>query len=179
MSGRDLPIVFPARREFIYNFYFQDKWQVTQNLTLDLGVRFERERGSRPRFPGGYSNYNPANNTLELSGLGNIPINIANSNNNLGPRIGISYRFHDKTVIRTGFGISFFPRRMGQTNYPILQNNGYPSANAFVSAAVTMTTGFPIFVPVPIPADGIIQNAPLTSSYGITQRDLASPYVMP
>jgi hypothetical protein len=176
-SGRDLPIVFPARREFIYNFYFQDKWQVTQNLTLDLGVRFERERGSRPRFPGGYSNYNPANNTLELSGLGNIPINIANSNNNLGPRLGISYRLYDKTVIRTGFGISYFPRRMGQTNYPILQNNGYPSANAFVSSAVTMTTGFPLFVPVPIPADGVIQNAPLTSSYGITQRDLASPYV--
>ncbi len=177
LSGRDLPFVFPARREFTYNFYIQDKWQVSSKLTIDLGVRMERERGSRPRFAGGYSNYNPTNNTLELSGLGNIPINIANSNNNFGPRLGIAYRFDEKTVIRSGFGISYFPRRMGQTNYPILQNNGYPSSNTFVSSAVTMTTGFPIFVPVPIPANGVIENAPLTSNYGITPQDLASPYV--
>jgi hypothetical protein len=103
-SGRDLPFVFPARRELILNFYVQDKWQVNPKLTSDLGLRLERERGSRPRFAGGYSNYNPANNTLELSGLGDIPINIAKSNNNFGPRLGISYRYNDRTVVRTGFG---------------------------------------------------------------------------
>jgi len=177
LSGRDLPYVFPARREFTYNFYIQDKWQVTQKLTIDLGLRLERERGSRPRLAGGYSNYNPVNNTLEQVGLGAIPINIANSNNNFGPRLGVSYRIDDQTVIRTGFGISYFPRRMGQTNYPILQNNGYPAANTFVPSAVTMATGFPTFVNVPIPANGIIENAPLTSNYGVTPRDLASPYV--
>ena len=177
LSGRDLPFVFPARRELIYNFYFQDKWQVTQKLTIDLGVRLERERGSRPRFAGGYSNYNPANNTLELVGLGSIPINIANSNNNWGPRFGIAYRLDERTVIRTGYGISYFPRRMGQTNFPILQNNGYPSANALVPTTVTMTTGFPAFTPAVFPASGIIENAPLTNNYGVTPRTLTSPYV--
>lgn len=177
MSGRDLPIVFPARRELTWNFYIQDKWQVTNKLTLDFGIRLERERGSKPRFAGGYSNFNPANNTLELAGIGNVPLNIAQSNNNWGPRLGIAYRASDKTVIRTGFGISFFPRRMGQFNYPILQNNGYPAANAFVPSAVSMASGFPSFVPVPIPSDGIIQNAPLTTNANITPYDLASPYV--
>ncbi|MBM3769108.1 MAG: carboxypeptidase regulatory-like domain-containing protein, partial [Acidobacteria bacterium] len=70
LSGRDLPFVFPARRELIWNFYFQDKWQVNSKLTIDMGLRLERERGSKPRFAGGFSNYNPTNNTLELSGLG-------------------------------------------------------------------------------------------------------------
>lgn len=177
IAGRDLPFVFPARREFTYNFYFQDKWQVSQKLTIDLGVRLERERGSRPRFAGGFSNYNPTNNTLELAGLGSIPINIANSNNNWGPRLGIAYRLSEATVIRTGFGISFFPRRMPQYNFPILQNNGFPAANAFVSSSVTMATGFPSFVPFNVPSNGIIENAPLTNSYNITPRDLASPYV--
>ena len=176
-TGRDLPFVFPARRELIWNFYVQDKWQVSHKLTVDLGVRLERERGSKPRFAGGFSNYNPANNTLELSGLGSVPMNIAQSNNNWGPRLGIAYRFNDKTVIRTGFGISFFPRRMDQTNFPILQNNGYPAANAFVVSAVTMTTGFPPFSPFAIPSNGIIENAPLSNGYGITPYDLASPYV--
>lgn len=176
-SGRDLPFIFPARRELIWNFYVQDKWQVNSKLTVDVGIRLERERGSKPRLPGGYSNYNPANNTLELAGLGSIPMNIANSNNNWGPRLGIAYRLDEKTVIRTGFGISFFPRRMGQTNFPILQNNGFPAANAFVSAAVTMTTGFPPFTPFVLPNSGIIENAPLSNGYNFTPRDLASPYV--
>jgi hypothetical protein len=177
LAGRDLPFVFPARRELITNVYFQDKWQVSSKLTLDLGLRFERERGSRPRQPGGFSNYNPTNNTLELAGLGSIPMNIANSNNNWGPRLGIAYRVSEKMVVRTGYGISFFPRRMGQTNFPILQNNGYPSANAFVPSTVTMTTGFPAFVPFNLPSSGVIENAPLSNSYGYTQQDMASPYV--
>jgi len=176
-SGRDLPFVFPARRELIWNFYIQDKWQVSSKLTIDAGIRLERERGSKPRFPGGFSNYNPANNSLELSGLGNIPLNIAQSNNNWGPRLGLAYRFNEKTVIRTGFGISFFPRQMAQTNFPILQNNGYPAPNAFASTAVTMTTGFPAFTPFAIPDNGVILNAPLSNNYGITPYDLASPYV--
>jgi hypothetical protein len=176
-SGRDLPFVFPARRELIYNFYFQDKFQVTPKLTVDLGLRLERERGSRPRLPGGFSNYNPANNTLELAGLGSVPINIANTNNNWGPRLGIAYRLTEKTVIRTGYGISFYPRRMGQFNFPILQNNGFPAPNALVSTNVTMTIGFPPFSPFNLPSSGIIENAPLANGYGVTPRDLASPYV--
>ena len=176
-AGRDLPFVFPARREFISNFYVQDKWQLSSKLTVDVGLRFERERGSRPRFAGGYSNYNPANKTLELSGLGSIPINIANSNNNYGPRLGIAYRVNEKSVIRSGYGISFIPRRMAQTNFPILQNNGYPSPNAFAPAAVTMTTGFPAFSPFAVPTDGVIQNPPLSNGYGITPRDLNSAYI--
>jgi hypothetical protein len=122
-SGRDLPLVFPARRELIWNYYIQDKWQVTSKLTIDLGLRLERERGSRPRYAGGFSNYNYFNNTLELAGVGAIPINITDANNNFGPRLGIAYRLNEQTVIRTGYGISYFPRRMAQTNFPILQNS--------------------------------------------------------
>ena len=138
-------------------------------------MRLERERGSLPRFPGSYSNYSPVNNTLELAGIGNVPISIANANNNWGPRVGLAYRLQHNTVIRTGFGGSCFPRRIGQTNYPIPQNNGFPTANAFTASTVTMTTGFPSFTVVPTPADGIIRNSSLTSNYGITPRDLASP----
>jgi len=177
LSGRDLPFVFPARRELTLNFYVQDKWQLSSRLTLDIGIRLEREYGSRPRFAGGFSNYNPENNTLELSGLGSVPIRIANNNNNWGPRMGVSWRINEETVVRTGYGVSFFPRRMGQYNFPILQNNGFPSANAFAATTVTMATGFPPFTPFNIPQNGIIQNAPVSNNYTITPRDLRSPYV--
>ena len=176
-SGRDLPFIFPARRELISNFYIQDKYQFSSKLTLDFGLRLERERGSRPRFPGGFSNYNRFNNSLELAGIGNVPFQIANTNNNWGPRLGIAYRLREETVIRAGYGISFYPRRTAQTNFPILQNNGFPAANAFVSSSVNMTSGFPAFVPFNLPASGIIENAPLALGLSFTPRDLRSPYV--
>ena len=63
-SGRDLAVIFPARRNTIYNLYFQDKWQISQKLTVDLGLRWEYWPSSTPHHPGGFSNYNPFNNTL-------------------------------------------------------------------------------------------------------------------
>ena len=45
-----------------------------------------------------------------------MPFVIANANNNFGPRLGIAYRFNERTVVRTGYGISYFARRMAQFN---------------------------------------------------------------
>jgi hypothetical protein len=178
-SGRDLPIQFPTRRELNYNFYIQDKWQVSPKLTIDLGLRYEIQKAGRPRFAGGYSNYNYFNNTLEIAGIGANPIDMGVNTNydNFGPRAGISYRLNEKTVIRTGFGISFIPRRTAQTNFPILQNNGFPASNAFVASPVSMTTGFPTFRPFEIPQDGILRDPDLTSNFGSTPRFLPVGYV--
>src|SRR5215471_13771661 len=52
--GRDLAVIFPTRRNTIYNLYFQDKWQVTQKLTVDLGLRWEYWPSSTPHFPAGF-----------------------------------------------------------------------------------------------------------------------------
>jgi len=176
-SGRDLPFIFPARRELTYNVYLQDKWQVSPKLTVDLGMRLEIERGSRPRFAGGFSNYNYFNNTLELSGIGAIPFQIAGTNRNFGPRLGIAYRLTPGMVIRTGYGISYIPRRTAQTNFPILQNNGFPATNTFVSSTVTMTTGFPAFSAFQLPNDGIIRDPNPNNNFGNTPRGLKSAYV--
>ena len=125
-SGRDLPIQFPTRRERNINFYIQDKWQVSSRLTLDLGLRYEIQFSGRPRFAGGYSNYNPFNNTLGLAGLGDIPFDLGVKTHytNFGPRIGLAYRPTEKWVVRSGFGISFIPRRGVQCHeYAALQQS--------------------------------------------------------
>ncbi|MEP7362157.1 MAG: TonB-dependent receptor [Acidobacteriota bacterium] len=179
LAGRDFPVTFPTRRELNYNFYFQDKWQVSSKLTIDMGLRYEILKAGQPRFPGGYSNYNYLNNTLEVAGFGNIPMDLGVKTyyNSFGPRLGISYRVNDSTVVRTGYGVSFVPRRTAQTNFPVLQNNGFPAANAFVPSTVLMQTGFPAFEVFDIPNDGIIHNPSLSSNYGSAPLDLAVPYV--
>ena len=89
----------------------QDKWQASSKLTVDLGLRWELYSPFTPRFPGGFSNYNPENNTLELAGIGSIPMNLGMETRykNYAPRLGLSYRLSEKTVIRSGFGITYTP----------------------------------------------------------------------
>ncbi len=181
--GRDLDVQFPTRRELIFAGYIQDKWQVSPKLTLDLGLRLERENASKPRFPGSYSNYDPFTNALLLSGIGGRPDNNGIRNDlGWGPRAGIAYRINDKTVLRTGFGISFINRIMGQQNFPVKQNNSFVAPNAF-SASGAMSEGFPAFQQFTLPSNGIIDlNLPENAlfsrqNFGWVNPDLRRPYV--
>ena len=71
---------------------------------------------------------------------------------------------NDKTVIRTGFGISYAPfpdNKYAWDNYPVKQNNVY-NANCSSCVAVLPSgqfakfeNGFPAFVPAPIPDNGV------------------------
>jgi hypothetical protein len=175
--GRDLAIIFPARRNTIYNLYFQDKWQITQKLTVDLGMRWEYWPSSTPHFPAGFSNYNPFNNTLELAGLGNVPndLGIQNQTRSFAPRLGAAYRLDEKTVIRAGYGISYLVRDTNVYNFPVSQANQFSPANSFVAAG-SMATGAPTPNPVQLPSTGIIVNPP-DQSYVYIPKDLPQGYV--
>ncbi len=181
--GRDLDVQFPTRRELILAGYIQDKWQLSSKLTIDFGLRVERENPSRPRFAGSYSNYNPLTNALELNGIGGRPNdNGVRSDLGWGPRIGISYRLNEKTVVRTGYGISFINRIMGQQNFPVKQNNAFVEPNDF-TASGSMAEGFPAFQEFAVPDSGIIDlNLPGNSlisrqSFGWVNPDMRRPYV--
>ena len=60
-------------------------------------------------FPGGFSDYNPSNNTLVLAGIGSNPSNggLKDHYKYFAPRVGLAYRVDEKTVIRAGIGISY------------------------------------------------------------------------
>jgi len=42
-------------------------------MTVNLGVRWEFYKPPTPAFPGGFSNYDPSNNTLVIAGIGGNP----------------------------------------------------------------------------------------------------------
>ena len=176
--GRDLAVIFPARRNTIYNLYFQDKWQVSQKLTVDLGLRWEYWPSSTPHHAAGFSNYNPYNNTLSLAGLGSVPndLGINSHLTSFGPRIGLAYRFNDKTVFRAGYGISYVPRDTNVYNFPVAQATQFTAPNSF-SAAGSMATGVPPISPVVLPSTGIIVNPPLNQAYTYIPADLPQGYV--
>ena len=175
--GRDLAIIFPARRNTIYNLYLQDKWQVGKRLTMDLGVRWEYWPSSTPHFPAGFSNYNPSNNTLELAGLGSIgnDLGIASQKKSFAPRFGLAWRLDEKTVIRGGYGISYLVRTTNVYNFPVAQANQLAPANSFVAAG-SLATGAPTPNPVQLPPTGVITNPP-NQSYTYIPMDLPQGYV--
>ena len=167
--GRDLNTFFPCYRQWWFFAFGADKWQMTPKLTVDLGVRWEFYPPATPRVAGGFSNYNPTNNTIVLAGLGSNPSNLGmvTKYDYFAPRTGFSYRVSDSTVVRGGFGISYIPftDNTYAYNYPIRANNSYSPAGgsaftpAVLSDGVTVATfqaGFPAPVPVVIPSNGII-----------------------
>jgi outer membrane receptor protein involved in Fe transport len=178
--GRDVPAISPDYIQKPFFTYVQDKWQLSPKLTIDIGVRHELYPPAKPRVPAGFSNYNPLNNTLELAGVGSIPENLGRKTywTNFAPRFGISYRFNDKTVIRTGYGISYlpYPDNSYAFNFPVRQNNAFPEIDAFVPNG-SMARGFDLPRSAEIPASGIITTPSPGESYNIIPKDYHEGYV--
>ena len=187
-AGRDLATYFPAYRAWQYFFYGQDTWIVSPKLTVNFGMRWELYPPAKPRFAGGFSDYNFSANTLEIAGVGGVPMNLGVKfhKNYFAPRTGIAYRLNEKTVLRAGFGISYtpFPDNSYAYNYPVRANNQFDPLIATYGAATlpggavaSFQAGFPAPIQVAIPTDGIIRNPPINQQYNSINKDFKNPYV--
>ena len=158
---RDIKVIDrPGTKHWGVFAFVQDKWQVTPKLTVDLGLRWEYYTplvGIADQ--GGLSTYNPSNNTVEVAGYGSIPDNIGVKSTwtNFAPRLGVSYRFDEKTVFRAGFGTTIipFPDNEYAFNFPVKQNEQFNAPNGFAPAG-SMAVGFGQPTSFPIPASGVV-----------------------
>jgi hypothetical protein len=187
-AGRDLATFFPNYRAWQFFTFVQDKWVVTPKFSADLGVRWEFYPPATPVAKGGFSNYDPTNNTLVVSGYGNIPNNLGINTHYkyFAPRLGLAYRLKESTVIRAGFGISYtpFPDNSYAYNFPVRANNSFnPAVATYGPAALpsgqtaTFATGFPALIQPVIPSNGIITNPTLGSQYFVVNQNFKNPYV--
>jgi hypothetical protein len=188
-AGRDLATFFPNYRSWQLFTFVQDKWVVTPKLSADIGVRWEFYPPATPVKPAGFSNYNPTNNTLVLSGLGSTPddLGIATHYKYFAPRLGLAYRLKESTVFRVGFGISYtpFPDNSYAYNFPVRANVALNPAVVTYGPAVlpdgvtpaTFENGFPTLTLPPIPSNGIITNPAVSSNYFVVNQNFKNPYV--
>jgi hypothetical protein len=165
-TGRDFSGTFPTYRQWYFFPYASDRWQVNKKLTVSIGLRWELYPPATSRFPGQFSNYIPSSNSLVVAGVGGNPANggMTNHLNYLAPRLGLAYRLTDKTVIRTGIGVSYTPFEDNTYltyNYPTKGNLGavqgasaYTSAN-YNGSLLSFESGLPAPSPVPVPSNGI------------------------
>jgi carboxypeptidase family protein/TonB-dependent receptor-like protein len=187
-AGRDLATFFPNYRASQFFAFAQDKWVVTPKLSADIGIRWEFYPPATPAAQGGFSNYNPANNTLVVSGIGGNPNNLGITTHYkyFAPRLGLAYRLKESTVIRAGFGISYtpFPDNSYAYNFPVRANNSFNPAVASYGPALlpsgqiaTFETGFPALIQPAIPSNGIITNPTVGSAYFVVNQSFKNPYV--
>src|SRR5207247_2083471 len=157
---RDLKVTDPGVRFWAFFTFIQDKWAVTPKLTVDLGLRHEYYTPFIGLVDqGGLSNYDPATNTLQVAGYGNVSqsVGVQSYWKNWGPRAGASFRVDEKTVVRGGYGLSTlpFPDNSYVYNFPVKQNNVFNAPNSFQPAG-SMKSGFPDPIVATIPSNGII-----------------------
>jgi outer membrane receptor protein involved in Fe transport len=196
-AGRDLATFFPNYRAWQLFAFAQDQWRVTPKFSANLGVRWEFYPPATPVKPGGFSNYNPANNTLVVSGVGGNPddLGITTHYKYFAPRIGLAYRLKESTVLRAGFGISYtpFPDNSYAYNFPVRANNAFNPVVASFGPAVladgvtpaTFEKGFPpLSLPV-VPSNGLITSASSAaaaatlknSNLFVVNQNFKNPYV--
>jgi hypothetical protein len=187
-AGRDLATFFPNYRATQFFAFVQDKWLVTPKFSADIGVRWEFYPAATPAAKGGFSNYNPTNNTLSVSGTGSIPndLGITTHYKYFAPRLGLAYRLKESTVFRAGFGISYtpFPDNSYAYNFPVRANNAFNPAVASFGPAVlpngqtaTFENGFPAPILPVVPSNGIITNPAVAVNYFVVNQNFKNPYV--
>ncbi len=106
------------------NFYIQDSWRFSNELLLNLGLRYEYQYVPQP------SDVKVANVVFAGNPAYPLTQHFAQDKNNWGPRLGVTYDFggrHD-TIVRAGYGVF----------YGLTSNSAV--ANALTNNAVNQAT---------------------------------------
>lgn len=161
--NRDITLVQPQEKMWKWAFYGQDTWQVTPKLTLSLGLRWDY---MSPIFtPKGESvgNINRNTGNIELTNLAGKYAGVTTSKTEFSPRLGVSYRLGHETVIRGGYGRSYFMNPYGAgfgtqgCCWPIKQSQSDTQANPYAPLPFTLDQGpgLPAALPA-FPSNGLI-----------------------
>jgi len=138
-----------------YFFFAQDRWQVSPKLTVNYGLRYEIYPYAIGLEAGDQSRYLPETNQSLISGYGSTGerLGVRTEYNNFAPRLGVAYRLDEKTVIRTGYGLSYVPigiNTLATQNFPGQVNVQFQGSNSLQPARdpggnlITLSTGIPV-----------------------------------
>ena len=143
-------LINPGYRGWEEGYYAQDDWRVNNKLTLNMGLRYDiftafTEAHNR------YDNFNFSTLTL-IEGAKDPHVGVAASHTNFAPRVGFSASVRPGTVVRGGYGISYYP-----IGTPLIANPPFNYANNCVPCF-----GWWPKLPVPTPSSTTNLSGSLT-----------------
>ena len=162
-------------RDNIQEFFAQDDWRATPQLTLNLGVRYTLHHPSTEKSNQG-AIFNLGTQQLQYLGVGGFSKSARELHyGNFAPRLGFAYRVTPRTVIRSGFGIVFIDQSGATTpfttpQFPFIQNVRQATQDS-INAAFALSSG-PTVQPI-----ALTPYAGLGQSVYTANRELGSGYV--
>jgi len=164
-------------KQWNHSYFFQDDFKLKQNLTLNLGMRYEYST-----VPLGF--LGATDPAIQAAG---VPGPVQPDTNNWAPRFGVAYSPTAKTAIRGGFGMAYdilFFNVMTSfaNNYPRVVNSQTTPPDT-INLFPTLAPKTPVLKPFDpmlaftnAPAD--TQN-PTTNFWSLSvQRELSKDYVL-
>jgi len=153
--------IAPAYQSLYWAAFLQDDWRVTQNLTLNLGVRWDYESPMSERYDRQNRGFDfNAKSPLQVPGLdlrGGLLFTDKDNRlpfqrdlNNLQPRVGVAYRLGAANVIRGGFGLAYMPTFDTGGNLGFSTSTGYvASTDGGLTPANRLSNPYPSGIIVP------------------------------
>jgi Carboxypeptidase regulatory-like domain len=177
---RDLFPSTPATRVHFGGLFAQDDIRVNQQLTLNLGLRWDVITApvDAHNAQSNFISTGPNAGLIEIASPNNRTPNVDTFYGSWAPRVGLAYSpDNGKTAIRAAFGISYYPDHFGadggtlERNYPetLIENNSSLTSNCATLMAPTplysgcgslilanglpgnSTAGTPVYSPLVVP----------------------------
>ncbi len=145
-----------ALRAWQLSPYIQDDWRITRRLTANLGLRWDLDAPYYEKH-NHWANLDIATGQLLLAGQDGNSRSLVNFNKTaVGPRIGLAYSLDPKTVVHTGFGLSYvFEDAIGAELY---KNLPYYSDQVIATSTNSVPTQF-LSQGLPVPTAPIGETA--------------------
>jgi hypothetical protein len=180
-----------ATQSFYYAGYFQDDWRVTPTFSLSLGVRWDIDMPRTERY-NRTNIFDPLAATpvsevlpgvtggLVFVGVGNQPrTQFIADRNNWAPRIGMSWQFLPKTVLRAGYAHVYGPSQQAAAG--TIGTMGFRVDNTWVASIDGLTPNNYLRDPWPLGLNPVVgaANGVLTqlgNAIEATTVDIISPW---
>ena len=137
-----------------YALYARDHWQIGRRITLTYGLRWELFGVPRKDHTG-INLFDPETGKVFTGGLSGVPFDSGASSGTgqFLPRVGLAFRWNDKTVLRGGYGQSADPRPFQDVR------NAFPIANIWSMPAIRFNGVDNGFIPVTTLRQGLINTS--------------------
>jgi hypothetical protein len=165
-------VIRPRAR--IQEYFVQDDWKATSRLTINGGVRWTLNFPSTDADNQG-AIFDVQTEQLNYLGKNGYPDTARELHwHDFGPRIGLSYRLGDKTVVRSGYGLVWIEQTGITTpftvpQFPFLQTTSQRTLDN-INPAFVLSAG-PSVAPIPLTPDAGLGQGVFT-----VNRNLGSGY---